>query len=154
MKKIIIIILVVFGLVACSNDTENSERIKSLESKLKIAHEQIEEKENEITKLQKEKIEFKRNIQELQKTGENDDSSYYEEEEVRSEGDERLKSYDFIIKGISNRISQIDELLKDGEYNDEQIELLEKEREFVWQHWLDWKDKQTELMGEMEYIDG
>lgn len=48
LKRYIIVILVVFGLSACSNNTEI---IESLEKKLEAAYRHIDEKENEIEKI-------------------------------------------------------------------------------------------------------
>lgn len=135
MKKFIIIVLILFGLVGCSDNEENTKKNESLESKLADANEQIEKREAQIAKLTEELTEEKKKLQELQKTFEDYKYPYYvsAEPEVRSEDGVRLNSYAFIIKGIANRILHIDGLIEDGKYNDEQIRILKKEREYVWQ---------------------
>jgi hypothetical protein len=127
--KFLVLVLILLGLVGCSNDQEYSQKVTLLERELEVANTLIEEKENEIAKLEKEKIE----LQKLQEGFENSNSPYYVDTEVRSENDERLKSYAFILDSIGKRISNIDELLDGDRYNDEQIGFLNSEREFVWE---------------------
>lgn len=174
MKRFIVIMCIVFGLVACSNDAEYDaehmektelleknledakKQLKEQENEIKERESEIEVKENEISRLLEENIEINREVQDLRKAIEEHEYPYYvsKYEEVYSEGNERLISYAFILKGIANRSLHIDKYLESNDYTNDQIKILEKEREYVWQLWLDWKDKETELMREMEYIDG
>ncbi|GGM43571.1 hypothetical protein GCM10011351_31940 [Paraliobacillus quinghaiensis] len=151
--KFIMMIVVLFGLVGCSNGEENE--VRASENENQPTTNQIEEKNSEIAKLTEELAEEKKKVKELQETLEDSEHPYYvnEDPEVRSENGERLGSYAFIIKGIANRIKHIDGLMEDGQYDDKQLEILKKERSYVWELWIDWKDKQAELMEKMEILE-
>ncbi|GGM39141.1 hypothetical protein GCM10011351_26630 [Paraliobacillus quinghaiensis] len=138
--------------IANHNADDSHEFIASTENENQATTNQIEEKNSEIAKLTEELEEEKKKVEELQKTLEESEHPYYvnEDPEVRSEDNERLSSYAFIIKGIANRIAHIDGLMKEGQYNEQQLDILKREREYVWQLWNDWKDKQKELMDKVE----